>query len=55
MAVHPETQGIVCSMSSRGNCHKNAVAESFFQLLKHGRIKRKRYPPRDACRSDVFD
>lgn len=27
-------------MSRRGNCHDNAVAESFFQLLKRERIKR---------------
>lgn len=29
------------SMSRRGNCHDNAVAESFFQLLKRERIWRK--------------
>jgi len=28
-------------MSRRGNCHDNAVAESFFQLLKRERIKRR--------------
>ena len=28
------------SMSRRGNCHDNAVAESFFQLLKRERIKK---------------
>ena len=28
------------SMSRRGNCHDNAVAESFFQLLKRERIRR---------------
>jgi len=42
-------------MSRRGNCHDNAVAESFFQLLKRERIKRKIYPSRDAARADVFD
>lgn len=42
-------------MSRRGNCHDNAVAESFFQLLKRERIKRKRYTTRDAARSDIFD
>ena len=42
-------------MSRRGNCHDNAVAESFFQLLKRERIKRKIYPTRDAARSDIFD
>lgn len=26
--------GLVCSMSSRGNCNDNAVAESFFHTLK---------------------
>lgn len=43
------------SMSRRGNCHDNAVAESFFQLLKRERIKRKTYGTRDEARSDVFD
>lgn len=43
------------SMSRRGNCHDNAVAESFFQLLKRERIKRRIYPTREAARSDVFD
>ncbi len=43
------------SMSRRGNCHDNAVAESFFQLLKRERIKRRIYATRDEARSDVFD
>jgi transposase InsO family protein len=29
-----EAYGITCSMSRRGNCHDNAVAESFFSTLK---------------------
>src|SRR6056297_1011617 len=44
-----------CSMSRRGNCHDNAVAESFFQLLKRERIKRRIYATRDEARADVFD
>ena len=28
-------RGIVCSMSRRGNCHDNAVMESFFSTVKH--------------------
>ncbi len=28
-------------MSRRVNCHDNAVAESFFQLLKRERIKKR--------------
>jgi putative transposase len=47
--------GIVCSMSRRGNCHYNAVAESFYQLIKRERIKRRIYPTRADARSDVFD
>ena len=43
------------SMSRRGNCHDNAVAESFFQLLKRERIRRKTYATREAARADVFD
>jgi putative transposase len=42
-------------MSRRGNCHDNAVAESFFQLLKRERIRRRTYPTRDAARQDVFE
>lgn len=46
---------IVCSMSRRGNCHDNAVAESFFQPLKRERAKRKIYLTRAEATSDVFD
>ena len=46
---------LVCSMSRRGNCYDNAVAESFFQLLKRERIKRKTYKDREAARLDIFD
>tara|TARA_R100000388_G_C7128714_1_gene104395 strand:+ start:310 stop:447 length:138 start_codon:yes stop_codon:yes gene_type:complete len=41
-------------MSRRGNCHDNAVAESFFQLLKRERIKRKIYNTRELARQDIF-
>jgi putative transposase len=43
------------SMSRRGNCHDNAVAESFFNLLKRERIRRKTYRTRDEASQDVFD
>jgi putative transposase len=43
------------SMSRRGNCHDNAVAESFFQLLKRERIKRRIYSNRGLARQDIFD
>jgi|TARA_B110000263_G_C15239445_1_gene478664 putative transposase len=43
------------SMSRRGNCYDNAVAESFFQLLKREKIRRKTYATRDDARRDVFE
>lgn len=43
------------SMSRRGNCHDNAVAESFFSLLKTERIKRKIYKTRNHARSEIFN
>ena len=42
-------------MSRRGNCYDNAVAESFFHLLKTERIRRKTYKTRQDARLDVFD
>ncbi len=42
-------------MSRRGNCHDNAVAERFFQLLKRERIRRRVYATRDDARADVFN
>jgi putative transposase len=33
----------------------NAVAESFFQLLKRERIRRQTYATREAARQDVFE
>ncbi|WP_230959843.1 IS3 family transposase, partial [Burkholderia cepacia] len=46
---------MVPSMSRRGNCHDNAVAESFFSALKKERIKRRIYPSRAAATSNLFD
>ena len=46
---------LLSSMSRRGNCHDNAVVESFFQLLKRERIRRKTYATRQDARADVFN
>jgi len=46
---------LTVSMSRRGNCFDNAVAESFFSSLKKERIRRKIYRTREDARSDVFD
>ena len=50
-----KAHNLECSMSRRGNCDDNAVAESFFQLLKRERIKRKTYLTRETARHDIFD
>lgn len=42
-------------MSRRGNCWDNAVAESFFSLLKKERIRKRIYKTRDLARADIFD
>jgi putative transposase len=39
------------SMSRRGNCWDNAVAESFFSSLKKERIKKRIYKTRDLAKS----
>lgn len=46
---------IECSMSSTGTCYDNAVAESFFGLLKRERVNRTRYRTREEARADIFD
>lgn len=43
------------SMSRRGNCHDNAVAESFFANLKKEKIRRKIYPSHAAARQAMFE
>lgn len=42
------------SMSRCGNYHDNAVAESFFQLLKRERVKIKTYATGGDARKDIF-
>jgi len=54
-AAFLRAHGLQHSMSRRGNCHDNAVAESFFNLLKRERIRRRTYRTRRDARQDVFD
>ena len=42
-------------MCRRGNCHDNAVAKNFFQLLKRERLRRRIYATRDEVKADVFN
>ncbi|MEF4896118.1 IS3 family transposase [Escherichia coli] len=46
---------LVPSISRRGNCWDNAVAESFFSSLKKERIRKRIYKIRDLARADIFD
>ena len=41
------------SISRRGNCWDNAVAESFFGSLKKERIKKRIYKNRDLATNDI--
>jgi putative transposase len=50
-----KAHGLVPSMSRRGNCYDNAVAESFFSSLKGERVKNRIYRTREEARADVFD
>jgi putative transposase len=43
------------SMSRRGNCWDNAVAESFFSSLKKERIRKRIYKNREEVTTDVAD
>jgi len=46
---------LISSMSRKGDCYDNAVAESFFSTLKIELIHGKRYFSRDHARSDIFE
>ncbi len=43
------------SMSRRGNCWDNAVAESFFSSLKKERIKKRIYTTREVARAEIAE
>ena len=45
--------GIVCSMSRRGNCWDNAVAESFFATVKVELVHGARWETRAAARGEL--
>ncbi len=50
-----KTNHLQPSMSRRGNCWDNAVAESFFSSLKKERIKKRIYKNRDEATSEIAD
>jgi transposase InsO family protein len=46
---------IDCSMSRKGNCWDNAVAESFFATLKKELVHQCEYADQEAARASVFE
>jgi putative transposase len=46
---------LLCSMSPKGNCYDNAVAESFFHTLKVEFIHGECFPTRALMRQTVFE
>jgi putative transposase len=47
--------GVVCSMSRKGNCWDNAVAESFFATLKTELVYQRRFATREDAREAIFE
>lgn len=47
--------GLLASMSRRGNCHDNAVAESFFSNLKNEMTHHTTYKSRQAAKTAIAD
>lgn len=48
-------QNLIPSMSRRGNCHDNAVAESFFGTLKKRVLRNKIFSMRDEAKTEIFN
>jgi len=49
------TQGYLCSMSRKGECLDNAVAESFFGSLKTELADHEDYKTRDQAKQSLFE
>jgi len=46
--------GLICSMSRKGNCWDNAVAESFFHTLKTELVYLEKYATRKQAKESIF-
>ncbi len=49
-----EQNGIIRSMSSKGNCFDNASAETFFSTIKSERLHHQKYKNFTEARNDIF-
>jgi len=54
-AVLARPNGVVLSVSGKGECRHNAVAESFFATIKRELIDGRTWPAREGLRRAVFD
>jgi transposase InsO family protein len=50
-----EEQGLICSMSRKGECLDNAVAESFFGTLKTELVDHEDYRTKQAAKQSLFE
>jgi putative transposase len=48
-------EGVVCSMSRKGDCGDNAPMESFFASLKKELVHREDYPTREQAKASLFE
>ena len=48
------THGMIASMSGKGDCYDNAVAESFFATLEYELIMQNNWPTKAAARRAIF-
>ncbi len=50
-----KANGLICSMSRRGNCWDNAIAESFFHTLKVECVYTQQYLTREKAKQHIFE
>lgn len=50
-----KANGFIQSMSRKGNCYDNAVAESFFRTLKKEHVYNYRYKTREEAKQSIFE
>jgi transposase InsO family protein len=48
-------QGMLCSMSRKGDCWDNAPMESFFHTLKIELVRHRDYQARREAKTDIFE
>ena len=53
--VFSDKNNIIPSMSRRGNCYDNAVAESFFKTLKKELVRKHIFLTREIAKSKIFE